>query len=131
MEAQDSSVRYQLSPILTQGSQICRAAIKKEYQVTSISRSGGSSDERIQLVKADIFHPEQYREVLRGASAVVYSAGMLLEGDYKSLAWGNFEASKVIGLLRQKSRNPLDNDPKRPHGYNALNRDGGNTLRVF
>ena len=128
MEAQDSSVHKQLTSILIQGSHICRAAIKRECQVTSISRSGGSNDERIQFEKADIFHPEQYREVLRGASAVVYSAGILLEGDYKSLAQGNFEISKIIGLLRQKSRNPLDNDPERPEGYNALNRDGGDTL---
>jgi hypothetical protein len=51
---------------------------------------------------------------------------MLLESDYKGLAQGNWDGKKVLGLLRQfKSPNPLDADPKRPSGYNALNRDGG------
>lgn len=51
---------------------------------------------------------------------------MLLEGEYKSIARGEFELSKVLSLLRQlKSRNPLEADPQLPRGYNALNRDGG------
>src|SRR5437667_12651451 len=89
---------------LTKGSHICRAAVKRQCQVTSISRSGGSIDEKAySAIKADIFSPNEYRESLRGATAVIYSAGMLLEGDYKSLARGNFELSKVIKLLSQKS----------------------------
>jgi hypothetical protein len=63
---------------------------------------------------------------------VIYSVGMLLEGDYKSLARGNFEFSKVIGLLRSfKARNPLNADPEKPHGYDAVNRDGGTYTSMF
>jgi putative NADH-flavin reductase len=106
--------------ILTEGSHICRSAIQRQCQVTSISRSGGPPHSLITYQKGDIFSPEQYRTVLKGADAVIYSAGMLLEGDYKSLARGEFELHKVIGLLRQ-DRNPLT----RSHGYDSLNRDGG------
>jgi hypothetical protein len=61
---------------------------------------------------------------------VIYSAGILLEGDYKSLAQGKWDTSKALGLLGQyKSRNPLEADPKHPRGYDALNRDGGKTYK--
>ena len=54
---------------------------------------------------------------------------MLLERDYKSLARGEFELSKLLGLLQQlQSRNPLEADPQHPRGYNGLNRDGGYKL---
>jgi putative NADH-flavin reductase len=109
------------------GSHICRAAVRRECLVTSISRSGGQNqDARILDEKADIFEPEKYRELLRDAKAVIYSAGILLEGDYKSLAQGKFDPSKVIGLLQQsRHRNPLQADPKQPRGYDKINRDGG------
>jgi hypothetical protein len=57
---------------------------------------------------------------------VIYSVGMLLEGDYKSLVQGKFDASKVLELLRQnKTRSPLEANPLHPRGYDAVNRDGG------
>ena len=124
-------VHGQLIYNLIQGSHVCRVALRRRCQVTSISRSGGSNHGQIEFDKAEIFHPEQYREVLCGATAVIYSSGMILEGDYKSLAQGNFEVSKIIGLLRQKTSNPLEANPKRPHGYNALNRDGGTTVTKY
>ena len=124
-------VHGQLIYNLIQGSHVCRVALSRGCQVTSISRSGGSDNGQIQFENADIFHPEQYRDILRGATAVIYSVGILLEGDYKSLAQGNFEISKIIGLLRQKTTNPLEANPKRPHGYNALNRDGGTTVTKY
>lgn len=115
--------------ILTAGSHICRAALNKDCLVTSISRSGSPSspvDPRITFQKADIFHPGNYREILKDAKAVIYSAGILLEGDYKSLARGKWDTRKALGLLGQyKSRNPLEEDPRHPRGYDALNRDGG------
>jgi hypothetical protein len=93
--------------------------------VTSVSRSGGSATQHgISYKKADIFSPEKYRDCLRDARAVIYSAGMLLEGDYKSLAQGKWDTSKVLGLL-SKSRNPLQADPNQSAGYDRLNRDGG------
>jgi hypothetical protein len=108
-----------------EGSHICRAAARKEWLVTSISRLGGTSTHkgRISYEKADIFSPEKYREFLKDAKAVVYSAGILLGGDYKSLAQGKWDVSKFIGLLR--SANPLHADPENPSGYDQVNRDGG------
>ena len=129
LAVQDSSVPTPpIALILTTGSHICRAAIQRNCLVTSISRSGAPAnhDTSVTFEKGDIFAPEQYRDVLRGATAVVYSAGMLLEGEYKGLVSGEFDVSKVVGLLgRRTSRNPLEADPKYPRGYNALNRDGG------
>jgi hypothetical protein len=112
-----------------EGSHICRAAAKKDYLVTSISRSGGPTTQtgRISYEKADIFSPEKYREFLKDAKAIIYSAGMLLEGDYKSLAQGKWDASKFFGLL--KSGNPLQADPEKPSGYDRVNRDGGMYVR--
>ena len=126
LEARDSLVAP-LWTILIEGSHICRAALLRECFVTSISRSGKSSitHENIAFEKANIFSPEQYRGFLRDAAAVIYSAGVLLERDYKPLAQGKFEPSQVVALLRQRSRNPLDADPNNSTGYNALNRDGG------
>ena len=96
--------------------------------MTSISRSANPSrsDDRLTYSKGDIFHPEQYRHLLPGARAVIYSAGILLEADYKGLVRGKFELQKAIGLLEGlKSKNPLDNDPADPRPYDKLNRDGG------
>jgi len=104
--------------------------VRKEFLVTSISRSGGTSRyDGISYEKADIFSPEKYREYLKDAKAVIYSAGMLLEGDYKSLAQGKWDPSKVIRLLSQ-NRNPLQADPTQPRGYDKLNRDGGLSWNV-
>jgi hypothetical protein len=119
-----------IDSILIEGSHLCRAAIQRQCQVTSISRSGGrggidpqtpASTHQIYYQKANIFSPEQYREFLTGADAVIYSAGMLLEGDYKSLARGEFNIGKVMKLLRHQEKNPLT----RSRGYDSLNRDGG------
>jgi len=82
--------------------------------------------------KADIFQPENYRDILKDSTAVIYSAGILLEGDYKSLAKGKWDTRKALRLLGQyKSRNPLEADPRDPRGYDALNRNGGTLLRVI
>lgn len=113
---------------LTQGSHICQAAIQKGCAVTSISRSANPSrsDDTITYSKGDIFQPEQYRHHLPGARAVIYSAGILLEADYKDLVRGQFDLRKAIGALNQlRARNPLSNDPAHPRPYDKLNRDGG------
>src|SRR5277367_1176887 len=99
---------------LITGSHICRAAIQRSCHVTSISRSGAPAnhDTTITFARGDIFAPEGYRDVLRGATAVVYSAGMLLEGEYKGLVSGEVDILKGVGLLGgRRSGNPLEADP--------------------
>jgi hypothetical protein len=92
--------------------------------VTSISRQlYPETNDGITRKQANLFKPEEYRECLRGADAVVYSVGTLLEGNYKGFARGEFELRNVATLI--KGRNPLKNDPENPVGYEALNRDGG------
>jgi hypothetical protein len=113
---------------LIEGSHICHAALQRGCLVTAISRTSKASmprHENLVSERANIFSPEQYRGFLQDASAVVYSAGILFEHDYKALANGKFEVAHVISLLRSRSANPLDTDPKDSTGYNAVNRDGG------
>ncbi len=82
--------------------------------------------------KADIFQPENYRDIIKDATAVIYSVGILLEGDYKSLAKGKWDTRKAHRLLGQyKSRNPLEADPRDLRGYDALNKNGGTLLTMI
>jgi|SRR5579862_4571270 len=110
------------------GSHICRAATRRGVDVTSISRNEPKRHmEGVHWQKGDIFQPEGYREILKNATGVIYSAGILLEGDYKSLAQGNFDPRKLAKLVQErvKGKNPLEADPKNPSGYDKINRDGG------
>ena len=132
MADQDSSVSSPRSLIYI-GSHICRTAVQRGVKVTSISRTepknpiGG-----IEWRRGDIFEPDGYREALKDANGVIYTAGVLLEGDYKSLAQGDFDPGKFARLVRErvKGRNPLAADPNNPSGYNRINRDGG-TYHLF
>lgn len=95
--------------------------------MTSVSRSGNSQSlEGVTVKNANVFKPEEYRTFLKNATSVVYSLGMLLEGDYKAIAKGKIDVAKVMRLL--KGRNPLEADPENPYGYDAIHRDGGVTL---
>jgi uncharacterized protein YbjT (DUF2867 family) len=112
---------------LTIGTRICRAAVQNGIKVISISRNEPQGQIAWEWKRGDIFDPGRYRDTLTAATGVIYTAGVLLEGDYKALAQGKFEPEKLIRLIRErvKGRNPLDLDPKKPSGYDRINRDGG------
>jgi len=93
------------------GSRICKAAVARDWDVVSISRSGEphwpsvSSHQTapawsnsVTWRAANILHPETYRADLKGADAVVHSMGILLEADYKGVLQGR--ESPLAGLRR-------------------------------
>ncbi|KAL2260397.1 hypothetical protein VTK26DRAFT_5603 [Humicola hyalothermophila] len=109
------------------GSRICRAAVSRNWDVTSVSRSGEphwssvtasslppSWAHKVSWERADIFVPAQWVSLLQGADYVVHSLGILLEADYKGVISGR--ESPISGLARAfdpnhagaHSRNPLE-----------------------
>ncbi|KIX96943.1 uncharacterized protein Z520_07057 [Fonsecaea multimorphosa CBS 102226] len=111
------------------GSRICKSAVGRGWDVTSISRSGEptwssvtsspeppSWSKSVNWAKGDILKPTTYTSHLKDADAVVHTMGILLEADYKGVLSG--KESIVSGLSRAfsstkagSSKNPLDRKP--------------------
>ncbi|KAF7195742.1 Uncharacterized protein HII31_02877 [Pseudocercospora fuligena] len=135
------------------GSRICKAAVARDWDVVSISRSGephwpsGSSHQTapawsksVTWRAANILHPDTYKSDLEGAHAVVHSMGILLEADYKGALTG--KESPIAGLRRAFSAqkqggnsNPLQKgqriEPGEKDGqitYELMNRDSAIVL---
>ncbi|KAL2201222.1 hypothetical protein P885DRAFT_25523 [Corynascus similis CBS 632.67] len=109
------------------GSRICRAAVARKWDVTSVSRSGRpnwlsitdsaappSWSHSVSWERGDIFRPAQWAPLLTGADCVVHSLGILLEADYKGVISGR--ESPIAGLRRAF-------DPAK-----GRQQDGGNPL---
>ncbi|KZT09500.1 mitochondrial protein [Laetiporus sulphureus 93-53] len=121
------------------GSAVCKLALARGFQVTSISRSGapyttpkGHSPawtSKVNWRAADALKPETYSHILPDVTAVVHTLGTLLEDvRYKTaLKEGNLPA--LIGTLISDtlgggpSANPLARGADRPGSYEQLNRD--------
>ncbi|KAK4123463.1 NAD(P)-binding protein [Parathielavia appendiculata] len=108
------------------GSRICRAAVARDWDVTSVSRSGAprwetvtssptppSWSHKVAWERGDIFRPAQWTSLLHGADYVVHTLGILLEADYKGVISGR--ESPFSGLAKAfspakgaHSRNPLE-----------------------
>jgi uncharacterized protein YbjT (DUF2867 family) len=130
------------------GSRICKAAVARNWDVTSISRSGEPSwpsvsshttapewSKSVVWRSANILHPSTYAADLEGATAVVHSMGILLEADYKGVLTG--KESPISGLRRAfssvkkgASRNPLD-DTAGESGLEAGESDGQLTYELM
>ncbi|KAL9118503.1 MAG: hypothetical protein Q9187_004950 [Circinaria calcarea] len=136
------------------GSRICKSAVARGWDVTSISRSGepawssvsSSSDPppwstSVSWQKADLLKPATYKPMLKDADAVVHSMGILLEADYKRVLtgkesiWGGL--SRAFSATKKGSQNPLErkegeelksqeNDGQLT--YELMNRDSAITL---
>ncbi|KAH9826558.1 NAD(P)H-binding [Teratosphaeria destructans] len=111
------------------GSRICKTAVARDWEVTSISRSGEPNwpsvsshqtapdwAKSVTWRSANILHPESYASDLQGATAVVHSMGILLEADYKGVLTG--KESPIAGLRRAfsptkkgASVNPMERKP--------------------
>ena len=133
------------------GSRICKSAVSRGWDVTSISRSGepvwssvtSSADappwsSSVSWQKADILKPASYKPMLKDAEAVVHSMGILLEADYKGVLtgkesiWGGL--SRAFSATKGGSQNPLERKegeelvPQEEDGqltYELMNRDTG------
>ncbi|KIX05826.1 uncharacterized protein Z518_03798 [Rhinocladiella mackenziei CBS 650.93] len=137
------------------GSRICRAAVARGWDVTSISRSGEptwahvssevtapSWSTSVTWAKGDILKPNTYTPYLKDADAVVHTMGILLEADYKGILSG--KDSIWTGLSRAFSstkagstNNPRDRKPGEELGkgekegqitYELMNRDSAIAL---
>jgi hypothetical protein len=91
--------------------------------------------------RGDILKPSTYSPLLKDATTVIHSMGILLEADYKGVVSGR--ESPISGLMRafsstkQGSQNPMDRKPGddlRPQEkdgqltYELMNRDSAITL---
>ncbi|EHL02502.1 NAD(P)-binding Rossmann-fold containing protein [Glarea lozoyensis ATCC 20868] len=136
------------------GSRICKSAVARGWDVTSISRSGEPQwssvtsspspppwAHKVTWERADILKPSTYAPLLKNSDYVVHSMGILLEADYKGVISGR--ESPIKGLQRAfssnkaGSQNPLtrksDEDLKSQEKdgqitYELMNRDSAITL---
>ncbi|KAK4239783.1 isoflavone reductase IRL [Achaetomium macrosporum] len=107
------------------GSRICRAAVARNWDVTSVSRSGTPHwssitsspsppawSHKVSWERGDILQPAQWTSLLRNTDYVVHSLGILLEADYKGVISGR--ESPIPGLAKafrassSSSPNPLE-----------------------
>lgn len=133
------------------GSRICKAAVGRGWDVTSISRSGEPTwssvtsspaappwSTSVSWQKADILKPATYKSLLKDADAVVHSMGILLEADYKGVLTGKESIwsglSRAFSATKGGSQNPLERQegeelkPQEKDGqltYELMNRDSG------
>ncbi|OBZ75999.1 GTP:AMP phosphotransferase AK3, mitochondrial [Grifola frondosa] len=126
------------------GSAVCRTALARGMQVTSISSSGrpyktpkGHSPawtSKVEWHTANALEPESYAHLLPGMSAVVHTIGTLFEKTpYKAAlrrddvpAFLGSVASSVMG--GRATGNPLEHEAARSGSYEQINRD--TALRV-
>ncbi|XDG00852.1 hypothetical protein ABKA04_000467 [Annulohypoxylon sp. FPYF3050] len=104
------------------GSRICKYAVARGWDVTSISRSGEPKwiavtsstappqwAHKVSWERADILRPATYAPLLKGADFVVHSMGILLEADYKGVLQGR--ESPLTGLRKAFSSAPQPGNP--------------------
>ncbi|KAH7162523.1 hypothetical protein B0J13DRAFT_536249 [Dactylonectria estremocensis] len=136
------------------GSRICKFAVARGWDVTSISRSGEpkwdsvtaspappSWAHKVSWERGDILRPGTYAPLLNDADFVVHSMGILLEADYKGIVSG--KESPIAGLakafapVRDRGIDPLATkegedikppNPKDQFSYEIMNRDSAITL---
>ncbi|KAI1333774.1 hypothetical protein F5Y15DRAFT_421485 [Xylariaceae sp. FL0016] len=104
------------------GSRICKYAIQRGWDVTSISRSGEPKWDavtssatpppwahKVSWERGDILRPMTYASLLGGADYVVHSMGILLEADYKGVLQGR--ESPLAGLRKAFTSAPQPGNP--------------------
>lgn len=135
------------------GSRICKYAVERGWDVTSISRSGEPKwatvtsspspptwSHKVTWERADILSPSTYTPLLTSATAVVHTMGILLESDYKGVVRGEESPitafTRLFSEARAGSQNPMtkkegeDLKPQEPANasgnkitYELMNRD--------
>ncbi|KAI6045763.1 hypothetical protein EDC04DRAFT_2877149 [Pisolithus marmoratus] len=125
------------------GSAVCRTALARGMQVTSISSSGrpyrtpkGHTPawvSKVEWRKADALIPETYADILPNVDGVVHTIGTLLEDSGYKAALAHGDIPKLFGAVTNRSvrgTNSLEraSGDARKGTYEALNRDSA--LRV-
>ncbi|KAK8845366.1 hypothetical protein IAR55_006079 [Kwoniella newhampshirensis] len=135
------------------GSAICRLAVGKGWDVSSMSSSGkpyatpaGHTPAWVPQVKwhaASAFSPDSYSSLIQESTAVVHTLGILLEdAGYKQ----SVKSGDVLGLVKsfasslgggggngnplksERNGNPLKSEEERRRGYEGMNRDSALTV---
>ncbi|WWD06130.1 hypothetical protein V865_004215 [Kwoniella europaea PYCC6329] len=121
------------------GSAICKAAVTKGWEVSSMSSSGkpyttpaGHSpawSSKVQWAQADAFDPSTYEHLIKDRTSVVHTLGILLEdtgykasirqGDLLGLAGSLIKSTNLGG----GDGNPLKSEGDKKRGYEGMNRD--------
>ncbi|KAL6867895.1 hypothetical protein J3F83DRAFT_78418 [Trichoderma novae-zelandiae] len=136
------------------GSRICKYAVARGWDVTSVSRSGeprwdtvSSSAtppawaHKVSWERADILEPSSYAPLLKGSDYVVHSMGILLEADYKGVISGRESPisglQKAFASARDRGVDPIHSqpgaaikppNPKDQMSYEVMNRDSAISL---
>ncbi|KAF7544116.1 hypothetical protein G7046_g9855 [Stylonectria norvegica] len=136
------------------GSRICKFAVARGWDVTSISRSGEPKWDtvtssatpppwahQVSWERADILLPATYAPLLKGADYVVHSMGILLEADYKGVISGKESPisglQKAFAATKDRGINPLEvkqgetikpSNPSDQFSYEIMNRDSAIAL---
>ncbi|KAF9814919.1 hypothetical protein IEO21_04863 [Rhodonia placenta] len=126
------------------GSAVCKAALARGMQVTSISQSGtpyrtqkGHSPawtSKVDWQAGDALQPETYTHLLPGVTAVVHTLGTLLEDTRYKAALKEGDLPSLLKLVASNAfgtgsaSNPLAEPAAKPGSYETLNRDAA--LRV-
>ncbi|KAF9365070.1 hypothetical protein BGX34_011492 [Mortierella sp. NVP85] len=128
------------------GFQVCKLAIARGWDVTSLSRRGKptltesntSSSiapqgwvQKVNWIQGDSLDPGTYKDAIRGSKAVVHTVGLLLEGNYKDVVH-----SQSLGDLAKNiqsaihGQNPLEKGKtsKTELTYEKINRDTALTV---
>ncbi|CAN6609112.1 MIOREX complex component 2 [Trichomonascus vanleenenianus] len=105
------------------GRQICAAALRSGWKVTSLSKSGTpptngsipiSELSQIRWRKADAFEPSSYTEHLEGADAVVHTMGTIFGNtEYKNVINGGLSPSKLCDLVKMVAPKGYENPMRR------------------
>ncbi|GAA5911092.1 ubiquinone biosynthesis protein COQ11 [Sporobolomyces salmoneus] len=124
------------------GSSIAKKAVKRGWNVVSVSRSGkpfqtpaGHSPawvDQVEWTKGTPFDPTSYAQVLPSCDALVSTLGILLEDDYKQSGQAQplSVLRSVVGNLLGETRNPLKQRGDRT--YERMNRDSAiEAFRAF
>ncbi|KAF9111042.1 hypothetical protein BGX27_005477 [Mortierella sp. AM989] len=123
------------------GFQVCKLAVARGWDVTSLSRRGkptltetNKNDfiapqgwaTKVNWAQGDSLEPSSYKDAIKGTNAVVHTVGLLLEDNYKDIIHSqnlNDLAGNIQSTLR--GQNPLDTGkvPKTGLTYERINRD--------
>ncbi|UKZ54838.1 hypothetical protein TrVGV298_008652 [Trichoderma virens] len=136
------------------GSRICKYAVARGWDVTSVSRSGEPRWDsvtssatpppwahKVSWERANILEPLTYAPLLKGSDYVVHSMGILLEADYKGVISGRESPitglQKAFATVRDRGIDPIHNkpedtikpsNPKDQMSYEVMNRDSAISL---
>ncbi|GAA5885355.1 hypothetical protein JCM16303_006016 [Sporobolomyces ruberrimus] len=124
------------------GSSIAKKAVKRGWNVVSVSQSGkpfrtpaGHSPawvDQVEWTKGTPFDPTSYAKVLPSCDALVSTLGILLEDDYKQSGQAQplSVLRSVVGNLIGETRNPLKKRGEKT--YERMNRDSAiEAFRAF